>query len=185
MTNPVTQDTLHQQRAKWTNRGQQRPPFAQTPAPDQESVWDYPRPPVIEENYRPVKIYADEQLLAASQAGFRVLETAGAPTYYMPPEDIEQQSLVRVAGYSFCEWKGQADYWALAGDSAAKAAAWTYPEPFDAFLPIAGFFAFYPALLRCFLGDERVKAQPGGFYGGWVTDDVVGPFKGEAGTSDW
>lgn len=181
----MTQDSLHQQREKWANRGKKRPSFAHTPAAGQESVWDYPRPPALEENYRPIKVCAGAQVIAQSSAGFRVLETAGAPTYYIQPEDVSDEALVCISGHSFCEWKGQADYWALASGTQQQAVAWTYPKPFDAFLPLAGFFAFYPSLVRCFLDNEQVEPQPGGFYGGWVSSDVVGPFKGEPGTSDW
>jgi len=178
-------EALEQHRAKWHNRGKQRPDFAQAPGPGQESVWDYPRPPAIEENYRPIRILANETAIASSSAGFRILETAGAPTYYLPPDDVIQARLIQIAGQSFCEWKGQADYWALVDDPDKQAVAWSYPEPFDAFLPITDFFAFYPGLIGCYLNEERVQPQPGGFYGGWVTSEVVGPFKGEPGTSNW
>ena len=178
-------DDLEHARGRWLHRGRQRPGFAHTPGPGQESVWDYPRPPALEENYRPVEVLAGERLIARSLCGFRVLETAGAPTYYLPPEAVDLDALQPVSGHTFCEWNGQADYWALAQDGDAPPVAWTYPEPFDAFLPIAGHFAFYPGRVDCWLAGEKVRRQPGGFYGGWVTDAIVGPFKGEPGTEDW
>jgi len=178
-------EALKQRREQWHNSGQSRPAFAFMPKRDQESVWDYPRPPAIEENYKPILVKADEQEIARSCAGFRVLETAGAPTYYLPPDDVRMTALVAIEQRSFCEWKGEARYWALAGDPEQRAVAWAYPDPFDAFLPIAHCLSFYPTHLQCWLNGERVAPQPGGFYGGWVTSTIVGPFKGEPGTENW
>lgn len=166
-------------------RGTQRPKFAHTPEPGQESVWDYPRPPAIEENYLCVQIYAGRQIIADSKVCFRVLETACAPAYYLPGEDIALNWLIPLQRRSVCEWKGRADYWCLKNDPRKKAVAWCYPRPCDSFTPITGCFAFYPALLRCYLAGERVQPQPGGFYGGWITRGVTGPFKGEPGSENW
>jgi len=186
MGNPQDHDdSVIQRREQWHNRGQSRPAFALAPGQNQESVWDYPRPPVIEENYKPILVTSGEQEIARSAAGFRVLETAGAPTYYLPPDDVSLADLVSIEQRSFCEWKGEARYWALAQDPTQQAVAWSYPAPFDAFLPIADCIAFYPTQMRCWLDGERVAPQPGGFYGGWVTSQIIGPFKGEPGTENW
>ncbi|HKJ87311.1 MAG TPA: DUF427 domain-containing protein, partial [Gammaproteobacteria bacterium] len=115
----------------------------------------------------------------------RVLETAGPPTFYLPPADVDREALAPVEGTTFCEWKGTARYFALAGDSGGGAVAWCYPDPKPEFEGLRDWLAFYPGAVACYVGGERVRAQTGGFYGGWVTDEIVGPFKGEAGTGDW
>ena len=168
----------------WQFTGAARPDFAVEPAPGQESVWDYPRPPALVPCPRTVRILAGEQEIARSEQALRVIETASPPTVYLPPADIAPGALVEAPGASYCEWKGVARYFALAGGD-GKPVAWSYPEPSAPFAALAHHVSFYPALLACFLGDERVRPQGGGFYGGWVTDDIVGPWKGEAGTGAW
>lgn len=168
----------------WEYRGQQRPPFAAEPAPGQESVWDYPRPPRAVPVSRPVEVRHEGKVISRTTAAVRVLETASPPTYYVPPEDVDFSRLVVTPGRSFCEWKGTARYLALVGEP-ARAVAWSYPEPSEAFEIIRDYVAFYPGRVECYLDDERVRPQPGEFYGGWVTDDIVGPFKGEPGTGGW
>jgi uncharacterized protein (DUF427 family) len=191
----------------WKYRGQQRPPFAEVPAAGEESVWDYPRPPRIERLSRRVLVRSGDRVLADSQQAWRVLETASPPTVYVPREDVDETVLERSPGGSFCEWKGRAVYWALlAGgrsslgvsevrvstQTVTSSAAvsllpigWSYPEPSSAFSEIAAAFSFYPGRVECLLDSERVRAQPGGFYGGWVTDEIRGPFKGIPGTEQW
>lgn len=169
----------------WKYRGQVRPPFALAPGPGQESVWDYPRPPAIVPDARPVEVWAGKLRLAATTRAVRVLETAGPPTFYIPPDDVERSALVRARGRSVCEWKGVATYWALAAAPEAGAVGWSYEEPTPAFERVRGWLSFYPARVACTVGGERARPQPGGFYGGWVTDEIVGPFKGEPGTADW
>jgi uncharacterized protein (DUF427 family) len=116
----------------------------------------------------------------------RVLETASPPTFYLPPEDVRVDLLQEASGSSLCEWKGRARYWSIvAGDGQLDSAAWSYEEPFDGFTEIAGYFSFYPAVLECYVDSVRVEPQPGGLYGGWITPEVVGPFKGEPGTESW
>ncbi len=173
-------------RAGWAHTGATRPPFAQEPGPGQESVWDYPRPPIVVPDSREVLIRTGDQTVALSTRAVRVLETASAPTFYLPPDDVEEALLIPMSGHSFCEWKGPARYFALA-DAAERGVpvAWIYPEPFPEFETLAGWYAFYPDRVACFVAGERVLPQAGGFYGGWVTNDVVGPFKGEPGTSGW
>lgn len=167
----------------WNYRGQKRPPFAEEPEAGKESVWDYPRPPRIESDSRRVLVRQGERLLADSGRAVRILETASPPTFYLPPEDVRQELLEASPGQSYCEWKGAARYWRVKGAAAAQ--AWSYPDPTAPFRAIAGFLSFYPGLVECYVDGERVRAQPGSFYGGWVTDEIVGPFKGPAGTSHW
>ena len=167
----------------WEYTGQQRPPFADEPGPGQESVWDYPRPPALVPCERNVRVVAGEQVLAETRSARRVLETASPPTYYIPAADVNLDALVTVPGSSFCEWKGAALYWALA--SGGDVIGWSYPEPSERFASIRGAFSFYPGRVACFVDGERVRPQPGQFYGGWVTDEIVGPVKGEPGTGHW
>ena len=65
-------------------------------------------------------------------------------------------------------------------------AGWTYPEPTAAFDAIRGRWAFYAQKVdECWIDDERVSSNEGSFYGGWVTENVTGPFKGAPGTMHW
>jgi uncharacterized protein (DUF427 family) len=158
------------------------------PRPGQESVWDYPRPPRIEPTSRHLEVVFADLVVADSRAALKVMETASPPAYYVPPEDVRADLLVRTEDRStFCEWKGRAAYFDIrAGDRVAPRAAWTYPRPNRAFTALAGYVAFYPALVdAALLDDEQVRPQPGGYYGGWITDDIVGPFKGAPGTEGW
>jgi uncharacterized protein (DUF427 family) len=165
----------------WKFTGQKRPDFATVPGAGEESVWDYPRPPAIVDDHREVQVFAaDGTLVAACSNSKRVLETASPPTFYLPPEALKV-SFDQVDGASYCEWKGQAEYFAYAGHRLA----WRYPKPTQAFAEVAGWYSFYPAECRCVVAGETVRAQAGGFYGGWVTDEIVGPYKGEPGRSGW
>jgi len=165
----------------WKFTGQKRPDFATVPGAGEESVWDYPRPPAIVDDHREVQVFAaDGTLMAACSNSKRVLETASPPTFYLPPEALKV-SFDQVDGASYCEWKGQAEYFAYAGHRLA----WRYPRPTQAFAEVAGWYSFYPAECRCVVAGETVRAQAGGFYGGWVTDEIVGPYKGEPGRSGW
>jgi uncharacterized protein (DUF427 family) len=169
----------------WRYHGQERPPFAVPPGPGQESVWDYPRPPALVPDARLVEVKTAGATIAATSRACRVLETAGPPTFYIPPEDVDRAQLVRASGSSVCEWKGTATYWGLTDAPGAAPVAWSYEDPTPAFQPVRGYLAFYPGRVECFVAGERVRPQPGKFYGGWITDEIVGPFKGEAGTGDW
>lgn len=170
----------------WKYIGDRRPPFALEPGPGQQSVWDYPRPPRIEEDTRLVEVYTQGRPVAASARCIRVLETAGPPTFYLPTDDVDVSLLVRAPGTSLCEWKGEAAYWTVRLDGTSiAAAAWSYPSPKPAFARISRYFSFYPGRVDCRVGGERVRPQPGGFYGGWVTDEIVGPIKGEPGSESW
>jgi uncharacterized protein (DUF427 family) len=157
------------------------------PAPGQESVWDYPRPPRLEDSTQPIQILFNEVLLADTQRAKRVLETSHPPVYYIPPEDIRMEYLRQTARSSFCEWKGMAAYYTIeVGDQVAENAAWFYADPTPAFLGIQNYVAFYPSRMQaCYVNGELVTSQPGDFYGGWITSNIIGPFKGAPGTWGW
>ena len=162
-------------------------PIPIPPGPGQESVWDYPRPPRLEPSDRRIRVIFNGVTIADSRRAYRVLETSHPPVYYLSPEDVRMEYFARAKGSSVCEWKGQASYYDLiVGDRRAEAVAWAYPAPTAAFAPIAGYLAIYPARMdACYVDDERATPQPGDFYGGWLTADVVGPFKGEPGSWGW
>lgn len=157
------------------------------PGPGQESVWDYPRPPRLEAAERHIQVIFNDVVIADTRRAQRVLETSHPPTYYIPPEDVRMEYLVVTRGTSVCEWKGVARYYSVrVGEREAEAAAWAYPAPTSAFAAIRNHLAFYAQKVdRCLVDGKAAHPQPGGFYGGWVTDDVVGPFKGEPGTMWW
>ena len=157
------------------------------PKPGQESVWDYPRPPRVAECHKHIRVIFKRVTLADTRRAIRVLETSHPPVYYLPPQDIGMEYLTRAPGASFCEWKGTAQYYNVGvGEPRAERAAWCYPAPMPGFAALAGYVAFYAGLLdACYVDDELVMPQPGGFYGGWITADIVGPFKGEPGAADW
>ena len=155
--------------------------------PGQESVWDYPRPPALDESDELVDIRFGGVLVASSRSTVRVLETSHPPTYYLPIEDVADGVLVPVDGSSVCEWKGRAAYFdVVAGDRRAARAAWRYPEPVAAYARLREMVAVMPGEMdACTVNGEVVRPQEGGFYGGWVTDRVVGPFKGGPGSWGW
>ena len=153
-----------------------------------ENVHDYPRPPRLEPVARPLRIVFGGQTIASTDKAWRVLETTHPPTYYLPPDAFTAGALAPGEGRgSFCEWKGRAVYWTLrSGDATAVDAGWSYPDPTEGFRPIRDHVAVYAGRMdACFVGDEQVTPQPGGFYGGWITSDLVGPFKGAPGTAFW
>jgi uncharacterized protein (DUF427 family) len=151
-----------------------------------ESVWSYPRPPRVEPVGRRVRVALGGETIVDLPDAIRVLETAGAPTVYVPIAAVRHGSLRPAAGSSFCEWKGVASYWdVVAGGETAGRAAWSYPEPSLPFAELRDHVSFYPALVECRLDDEPVEPQPGGFYGGWVTAEITGPIKGEPGSEGW
>lgn len=150
-------------------------------------MWDYPRPPVVEADGREVVVVLGGREVCRTTGGLRVLETSHPPGWYLPRSDWAPGSLEDSPGSSFCEWKGAAAYLTVVGgDRRAVAAAWTYPDPSGAFEVLAGMVAVYPAAMdSCTVAGEPVRAQEGQFYGGWITDDVVGPFKGGPGSTYW
>jgi uncharacterized protein (DUF427 family) len=157
------------------------------PGPGQESVWDYPRPPRLEEVRKHIRVIFNGVTIAETRRAKRVLETSHPPVYYLPPEDIKMEYLTPAAGGSWCEWKGQARYYNLAvGDKQAGQVAWSYPQPTPDFESIKDYLAFYARPMdACYVDEELVTPQPGDFYGGWITADIVGPFKGEPGSGGW
>jgi uncharacterized protein (DUF427 family) len=158
-----------------------------TPKPGQESVWDYPRPPRLEASTKRIQIIFNHLTIADSQNSYRVLETSHPPVYYLPPKDIKMEYLIPAGGESCCEWKGVAKYYTLVvGDKKAEKVAWYYPQPTPPFEAIRNYLAFYATPMdACYVNGEKAIPQPGGFYGGWITSDIVGPFKGETGTWGW
>ncbi|CAN5756546.1 DUF427 domain-containing protein [soil metagenome] len=179
-------DWLQAARDHWQWRGHARPDFAVTPGPDQESVWDYPRPPRIVADVREVVIRWGELEVARTHSALRVLETGHPPSFYLPWTDVDRRLLQPASGSSFCEWKGPASYWSLAanGRSLPKV-GWSYPRPMQGAEPLAQCVAFYPSVLDCTVGGFAVQPQPGGFYGGWITPELTGPFKGDPGSEGW
>ena len=157
------------------------------PEPGQESVWDYPRPPRLERSPRRVRIVLGGETIVDTTRSARVLETSHPPVHYIPPEEFRPGALTPASGASHCEWKGRAAYFDVTGgDRRVERGAWAYPRPTRAFEEITGWVAVYPALMdACFLDDDRVDAQDGDFYGGWITPEIVGPFKGGPGTWGW
>ncbi|HKH12010.1 MAG TPA: DUF427 domain-containing protein [Rubrobacter sp.] len=157
------------------------------PGPGQESVWDYPRPPRMEDVEEKVKVVFGDVTLAYTTMAKRVLETSHPPVYYIPPGDIRMEHLRPSAGTSYCEWKGRAGYYDVVTDEKTEErAAWFYPSPTPSFRELKDYVAFYPSRVdACWVGGEKVEAQEGDFYGGWITPNIVGPFKGAPGTWGW
>jgi uncharacterized protein (DUF427 family) len=145
-----------------------------------ESVWDYPRPPKVEDVIQPVKIKFNDLTIADSLNVKRVLERGHPPVYYFPLEDINSKVIQASTKKTWCEWKGEAKYFDVqSGDRISKNAAWFYPNPTQAFKEIKDYVAFYAGKMdACYVGDELVKPQAGDFYGGWITSNIEGPFKG-------
>ncbi|MGV9557722.1 DUF427 domain-containing protein [Streptomyces sp. NPDC003401] len=158
-----------------------------SPPPPPESVWDYPRPPAVREDTRHVRVECGGRLVVDTGRAVRVLETSHPPVFYVPPADVSLDLLRPASGGTWCEWKGEARYWDLVvGDDVRERAAWSYPRPAPAYRLITDCFAFYPGRVdRCTVDGEEVRAQDGDFYGGWITRDVRGPFKGAPGTLRW
>jgi uncharacterized protein (DUF427 family) len=162
-------------------------PVPEPTGPGQDSVWDYPRPPRLERTSALLEVELGGVVIASTGAGWRVLETSHPPTYYLPRSCFADGALRPVSGTSFCEWKGQASYFdLLAGETVAPRAAWTYEQPSAGFEELADAVAVMAALVdECRVDGEVVVPQPGGFYGGWITGSVVGPFKGVPGSLGW
>jgi uncharacterized protein (DUF427 family) len=162
-------------------------PAPDRPLPGQESVWDYPRPPRLEQFRGRITVELGGETVASTNRGWRVLETSHPPTYYLPADDFRPGALREADGGSWCEWKGRARYFDVTGGNRVAArAAWTYPEPTTGFRALAGAVAVMAAQMgRCTVDGEEVLPQPGGFYGGWITSRVAGPFKGVPGSMGW
>ena len=157
------------------------------PGPGQESGWDYPRPPRVEPVPERIRVVVDGITLADTTRALRVLETAGAPVYYLPLADVRTDLLEPTAHRSVCEWKGDASYWSIVlPGRTIRDAGWSYPDPKPGYERIRDHLAFYAWQVdEAWVGDERATPQPGSFYGGWITSKVVGPFKGGPGSFGW
>lgn len=157
------------------------------PKPGQESVWDYPRPPAIEQISGSIAVWFDGRVLCRTETCFRVLETSHPPVYYLPLSGFDESMLRVAVGSSYCEWKGMASYYdVVSGDQVAKQVGWTYAEPQPRFAALKDHIALYAGPMdRCTVNGVEVEPQPGGFYGGWITPDIVGPFKGVPGSMGW
>jgi len=155
--------------------------------PGQESVWDYPRPPRLEPFTGRITVELGGEVIASTSDAFRVLETSHPPSYYLPRRAFAPGALRDAAGSSWCEWKGQATYYDLVGAGVvAPKAAWSYLRPTAGFAPLTGAVAVMAADVdRCTVDGEAVLPQPGGFYGGWITSWIAGPFKGVPGSMGW
>jgi uncharacterized protein (DUF427 family) len=157
------------------------------PGPARESVWDYPRPPRVEPCLHRLRVEFNRETVAGTSRAYRLLETSHPPTYYIPQADVKMEFLRPNANGSFCEYKGEARYWDLrAGALTSIAAAWSYPSPGRPYSVLRDHLAFYPHRVDgCFVDGERVQPQEGDFYGGWITSNITGPFKGGHGTRGW
>ncbi|MDH5427203.1 MAG: DUF427 domain-containing protein [Nitrospirota bacterium] len=165
----------------------EQPTKIQIPKRGQESVWSYPRPPRLERVSQQIRVEFGGLVLAETTQGYRLLETASPPVYYFPPMDVRLAYLMLSVKETVCRWRGIARYWSLRVQKrVALDAAWCYPHPREGYEVISDYFAFYPGKVdACYVGKQKVKPQPGDFYGGWITSHILGPFKGEAGTEFW
>jgi len=158
-----------------------------SPKPGQESVWDYPRPPRVEPCKHRVRVEFNGEAIADTTRAWRLLETSHPPAYYIPREDVQCEFVQASSRRTFCEFKGEACYWDLKiGTRISRDAAWSYESPNHPYDALRDCLAFYPSRVdACFVDDERVQPQTGDFYGGWITSNIAGPFKGGPGTSHW
>ncbi|MBI5931755.1 MAG: DUF427 domain-containing protein [Chloroflexi bacterium] len=155
--------------------------------PQQESVWDYPRPPRLEPTSKRIKVVFNGIVVAETEHALRLLETSHPPSYYIPPEDIRMEYFSATTQRTFCEFKGSASYWTLKiGEVISENVAWSYANPSRGYEALKDYLAFYPSRVEaCYVNDEKVTPQAGDFYGGWITSDIIGPFKGGPGTQGW
>ena len=158
-----------------------------TPGPGQESVWDYPRPPKVEESSDHIQVRFNDVLIVDTHRAKRVLETSHPPVYYLPPEDIKMEYFIPTSHNSYCEFKGTASYYTIkVGEKTVSNGAWYYRKPSRGYEDLTNYIALYPSKMdACYVNDEQVQAQESDFYGGWITSRVVGPFKGGPGTYGW
>jgi len=152
-----------------------------------ESVWDYPRPPRLEPTQRHIRVLFEGHVIADTRRALRVLETSHPPVYYIPPQDVRMDLLAPSTRHTYCEFKGEASYFAVkVAERVSQDAAWSYPKPSPAYDRLRDHLAFYANRVdECLVDGEKVAPQAGDFYGGWITADVTGPFKGGPGTNHW
>jgi len=172
---------------KWRNFKRKMPENIITPGPGQESIWDYPRPPKVELFTKKIRVEFADKVIAETNKSYKVMETSSPPCYYIAQDDINMDCLFKSAYKTLCEWKGSARYWSIRiGDKISKNAGWSYPKPWEGFEDIKDYIAFFAGRVDgCYIGDEKVVPQSGDFYGGWITSNIVGPFKGDPGTEHW
>lgn len=184
---PGSSDPYANERQKWRDFPRLRPAAIVVPGAGEESVWDYPRPPRVEQVVRRVRIELAGITIADSTRALRVCETSSPPCYYVPQADILMDHMEPSTRTSFCEWKGLASYWSVRVESRlAKDSAWSYPRPDPGYEAITDYLGFYPRRMdACWVGEDRVSPQPGLYYGGWVTPELTGPFKGAPGSEAW
>jgi uncharacterized protein (DUF427 family) len=180
-------EELQEEVNKWRNMKRKRPDNIATPGPGQESIWDYPRPPKVELFTKKIRVEFAGVVIADTTESYKVSETSSPPCYYIPQTDIKMDYLFKSAYRTLCEWKGSASYWTIqVGDKITKNAGWSYPEPWDGFEQIKDCIAFFAGRVDgCYIDTEKVVPQAGDFYGGWITSNIVGPFKGDPGTEAW
>ncbi len=159
----------------------------QEPREGQELVWDYPRPPRLEPTTRHIWVVLNGETIANTRRALRVLETSHPPVYYIPQEDIQMAYVTQTPRKTFCEFKGAASYWTVkVGERVVENAAWSYANPLPGYEAMRDHLAFYASRVdACYVDDEQATPQEGDFYGGWITSDIVGPFKGGPGTWGW
>ena len=180
-------DNIPEKAQKWRRLKRNKPVDVVSPGPGQESIWDYPRPPKVELFTGRISVIFADVTIAVTSKSYKVMETASPPCYYISQGDINMEYLFRSPHSSLCEWKGMANYWSVrVRDKVSENAGWSYEAPWDGFEIIKDCIAFYAGRVdECYIDDEKVKPQPGNFYGGWITSNIVGPFKGERGTEFW
>ena len=154
---------------------------------NKNSVWSYPRPPALELSGQHVRIVALGELLADSQRPILIKETSHPPVYFLPPDDVHEDWLRKTGNTSWCEWKGEAAYYDIVVRARTlEAVAFRYARPIERYADIAGWYSFYAGPMDSVTVDgEPVIPQEGGFYSGWITENLAGPFKGSPGTSGW
>lgn len=184
---PSYSDALLRERDRLRAFPRKRPVQIIQPGPGQESVWDYPRPPGLESISSYLRIIFAGVLIAESRQAIKIVETSCPPVYYVPPEHIHMQYMEKVRGGTLCEWKGLAQYWSICvGKIVVEPAAWSYPDPEAAYSTIRDYLAFYPSKMdACMIDSQIAVPQESDYYGGWITPNVVGPFKGAPGTEEW
>jgi uncharacterized protein (DUF427 family) len=183
----MVNDPHQAQKRYWPNIQRERPTDIVVPKQGQESVWDYPRPPAVEPVAARLQVWFAGVPLADTVHGLRVIETSCPPVYYFPQEDVHVDFLTQMVHTTLCEWKGIATYWNVSiRGRRQEAVGWSYAEPEPGFERLKRHFAFYSGITdTCYVGTEQVQPQPGDYYGGWVTSNIVGPFKGLPGTQLW
>jgi len=172
---------------KWRSFKRKKPDNIVKPAPGQESIWDYPRPPKVELFSKNIRVESGGEVIAETTKSYKVMETSSPPCYYISQEYIKMNYLITSTHKTLCEWKGSAKYWSIkVGDRYFENAGWSYSAPWEGFEEIKDHIAFFAGRVdACFIDDEKVVPQAGDFYGGWTTSNIVGPFKGEKGTEHW